>query len=206
MGTYLQRLANAFSGLGERGERIRPRSIRAERLIYAFAYMFELLFYAGLRCGELLALTPADIDLDNGTVSITKTYHRIKGEDIITGPKTAKSRRTIVMPDFLTEELREYMGMLYKPKRTDRLFQTYKGTLARALEKYAALAGVKRIRIHDLRHSHVSLLLSMGYGAVEIADRVGHESVEITYRYAHLFPDAQSNMAAALDKLNKEGR
>lgn len=171
-----------------------------------YYYCFEMLYWTGMRVGELLALTPADIDLDNGTVSINKTYHRIKGEDIITGPKTAKSKRTIIMSDFLTEEIREYMDMLYKPKRTDRLFHTYKSTLARVLEKYAAQAGVKRIRIHDLRHSHVSLLLSMGYGAVEIADRVGHESVEITYRYAHLFPDAQSNMAAALDKLNKEGR
>jgi len=52
----------------------------------------------------------------------------------------------------------------------------------------AKAAGVKRIRIHDLRHSHISLLIDMGFSAVAIADRVGHESIEITYRYAHLFP------------------
>ena len=60
-------------------------------------------------------------------------------------------------------------------------------------------AGVKRIRIHDLRHSHVSLLIEMGFSAVAIAERVGHESIDITYRYAHLFPDKQTEMANRLD-------
>jgi len=55
--------------------------------------------------------------------------------------------------------------------------------------------GVKRIRIHDLRHSHISLLIDMGFSAVAIDDRVGHESIEITYRYAHLFPSKQIEMA-----------
>ena len=61
--------------------------------------------------------------------------------------------------------------------------------------------GVKRIRIHDLRHSHVSLLIDLGFSAVAIADRVGHESIDITYRYAHLFPTRQKDMA---NKLNLE--
>ncbi len=60
---------------------------------------------------------------------------------------------------------------------------------------------IKRIRIHDLRHSHVSLLIEMGFSAVAIADRVGHESIDITYRYAHLFPTRQTEIA---DKLNVE--
>ena len=61
-------------------------------------------------------------------------------------------------------------------------------------------AGVKRIRIHDLRHSHVSLLIDMGFSALAVASRVGQEAIDITYRYAHLFPDVQDNMAAALDE------
>lgn len=64
-------------------------------------------------------------------------------------------------------------------------------------------AGVKRIRIHDLRHSHVSLLIEMGFGVFAIADRVGHKSIDITYRYAHLFPTTQQAIA---DKLNMERR
>ena len=62
-------------------------------------------------------------------------------------------------------------------------------------------SGVKEIRIHDLRHSHVSLLIDLGYSAVAIGQRAGHESVEITYRYAHLFPTVQKDMA---EKLNQE--
>lgn len=55
----------------------------------------------------------------------------------------------------------------------------------------------------DLRHSHISLLIDMGFSAVAIADRVGHESIEITYRYAHLFPSKQAEMADRLDDLGK---
>ena len=64
---------------------------------------------------------------------------------------------------------------------------------------------MKRIRIHDLRHSHVSLLIETGFSALAIADRVGHESVDITYKYAHLFPSKQQEMAQKLDMERKEG-
>ncbi len=70
------------------------------------------------------------------------------------------------------------------------------------MERGCKLSGVKRIRIHDLRHSHISLLIDMGFSAVAIADRVGHESIDITYRYAHLFPSKQIEMAGRLDMEN----
>lgn len=60
---------------------------------------------------------------------------------------------------------------------------------------------VKRIRIHGLRHSHVSLLIELGFSATTIADRVGHESIDITYRYAHLFPSKQKEMALPLTQV-----
>ena len=67
-------------------------------------------------------------------------------------------------------------------------------------------SGVQRIRIHDLRHSAISLLIEMGFSALAIAERVGHESVDITYRYAHLFPTRQTEMADKLDveRMGKE--
>ena len=64
------------------------------------------------------------------------------------------------------------------------------------------MSGVKKIRIHDLRHSHISLLIDMGFSAVAIADTVGPESIDITYRYAHLFPSKQIEMADRLDMEN----
>lgn len=88
-------------------------------------------------------------------------------------------------------------------KKKDRIFTINKSYLHREMDRGAEAAGVKRIRIHDLRHRHISLLIDMGFSAVAIADRVGHESIEITYRYAHLFPSKQKEMASKLDDLNK---
>ena len=120
-------------------------------------------------------------------------------KDVITTPKTKKSNRTIKMPHFLCEEMQEYLGMLYGLKKKDRIFTVTKSYLHHEMDRGAKAAGVKRIRIHDLRHSHISLLIDMGFSAVAIADRVGHESIEITYQYAHLFPSKQAEMAKRLD-------
>ena len=93
--------------------------------------------------------------------------------------------------------------MQYGLKKKDRIFTVTKSYLHHEMGRGAKAAGVKRIRIHDLRHSHISLLIDMGFSAVAIADRVGHESIEITYRYAHLFPSKQKEMANRLDDLGK---
>ena len=162
-------------------------------------YAFEILYWCGIREGELLALTPADFDFQNSTVRINKSYQRLHGEDVITSPKTRKSNRTIKMPQFLCEEMQDYLGMLYGLKKKDRIFTVTKSYLHHEMDRGSKAAGVKRIRIHDLRHSHISLLIDMGFSAVAIADRVGLESIEITYRYAHLFPSKQSEMAKKLD-------
>ena len=166
-------------------------------------YAFEMLYWCGIREGELLALTPADFDFDRETVTISKSYQRIGGRDIITDPKTPKSNRTIKMPEFLCEEMQEYLQMLYGLKKKDRIFTVTKSYLHHEMDRGAKAAGVKRIRIHDLRHSHISLLIDMGFSAVAIADRVGHESIDITYQYAHLFASKQIEMAEKLDDLGK---
>ena len=168
-------------------------------------YAFEVLYWCGIREGELLALTPADFDLDKGLLSITKSYQRLKGRDVITDPKTPKSVRVIQMPQFLTDEIRDYLKSLYKVQPDQRIFEVTKSYLHHEMDRGAKEAGVKRIRIHDLRHSHVSLLIEMGFSALAIADRVGHESVDITYKYAHLFPSKQQEMAQKLDMERKEG-
>ncbi len=168
-------------------------------------YAFEVLYWCGIREGELLALTPADFDFERNTVTINKSYQRIKGRDVITDPKTPKSNRVIKMPDFLAEEIQEYIKQLYNIKDTDRLFEISKSYLKREMERGSKAAGVKRIRIHDIRHSAISLLIEMGFSAVAIADRVGHESIDITYRYAHLFPSTQSDMADKLSSIRNGG-
>ena len=162
-------------------------------------YAFEVLYWCGIREGELLALTPVDFDFKRSMLTINKSYQRLKGRDVITGPKTPKSNRTIKIPRFLADEIQDYLRSLYGVEMTDRLFPITKNYLHREMDRGAAAAGVKRIRIHDLRHSHVSLLIEMGFSAVAIAERVGHESIDITYRYAHLFPTKQTEMADKLD-------
>ncbi|MBQ2813211.1 MAG: site-specific integrase, partial [Clostridia bacterium] len=179
---------------------------------FAFAVMdkpisyfaFEMLYWCGIREGELLALTAGDFDFERGTVTINKSYQRIDGRDVITEPKTPKSNRVIKMPDFLIEEIKEYLSKLYGLQKSDRVFNITKNYLHREMTRGADEAGVKRIRIHDLRHSHISLLIEMGYSAVAIADRVGHESINITYNYAHLFPSTQTDMADKLNNFRKE--
>ena len=170
---------------------------------HASYYAFEMLYWCGVREGELLALTPGDFDFEKQTVTISKSYQRIKGKDVITDPKTPKSNRVIQMPAFLCEEMRDYIKSLYGVKPTDRIFTVTKSYLHREMDRGAKEAGVKRIRIHDLRHSHISLLIDMGFTALAIADRVGHESIDITYRYAHLFPTRQAEMADKLDMERK---
>lgn len=164
-------------------------------------YAFEMLYWSGMRLGELLALTPSDFDFQNSTVTINKSYQRLHGEDVITTPKTKKSNRTIKMSEFLAEEMQEYIKMQYEIEPTDRLFPISKSYLHREMERGCKETGLQKIRIHDLRHSHVSLLIELGFSAEAIADRLGHESIEITYRYAHLFPSKQNEMA---NKLNHE--
>ena len=164
-------------------------------------YAFEMLYWCGIREGELLALTPADFDFEKCTVSITKSYQRLNGQDLITTPKTEKSNRIIKMPQFLADEMQDYLKQLYGIEPNDRMFTVTKSYLHREMDRGAKEAGVKRIRIHDIRHSAVSLLIDMGFSATAIADRVGHESIDITYNYAHLFPSKQTEMA---EKLNME--
>ena len=118
-------------------------------------YAFQMLYWTGIREGELLALTPADFDFEHGTVKISKTYQRLKGKDIITSPKTKKSNRIIQMPDFLCTEMKEFFGMQYGLKKKDRIFTVTKHYLHHEMDRGAKAAGVKRIRIHDLRHPYV---------------------------------------------------
>ena len=162
-------------------------------------YAFEILYWCGLRMGELLALTPVDFNFETHTLRINKSYQRLHREDVITPPKTLKSNRTIKMPQFLCDEMQDYLKMLYEPKEDERIFTISKSYLHHEMNRGAKVSGVKRIRVHDLRHSHVSLLINMGFTVLAIADRMGHESIDITYRYAHLFPSEQTQMAEQLD-------
>lgn len=165
---------------------------------------FEVIYYCGLRIGELFALTAADIDLNNRIIHITKSLQRVKKEDIITPPKSEKGIRDITIPNFLAKELANYMSRLYDCKGETRLFEISKQALYYPMKKYSQDAGVPKIRIHDLRHSHVALLIEKGVSPLAIADRLGHEDVQVTLgTYGHLYPNKQREIADILEAMTK---
>lgn len=162
-------------------------------------HAFEILYWCGIRLGELLALTAENFDFEKKTLRINKSYQHIKGKDVITTPKTRKSNRVLTLPDFLAEEMQDYISRLPYLKVDDRIFTITKSGLHHEIDRGCRETGVKRIRVHDLRHSHVSMLIEMGFSAVNIANRVGHESVKVTYRYAHMFPNKDLMIAKKLN-------
>ena len=163
---------------------------------------FEVLYWTGMREGELLALSPADIDLDNKTISINRTYQRIEGKDVFTSPKTRKSKRKIPIPDFLCQELSDYIQSRYMLDADERLFPVTKSYLSHEMIRGCKNTGVKKIRIHDVRHSHASLLINQGCDALMLADRLGHEKVSTTLNtYSHLFPHKQQELVHSLESL-----
>lgn len=166
--------------------------------------IFEILYYTGMREGELLALTLNDIDFKRNQININKTYYRITGKDLINKPKTDSSERVIDIPEFLTQEIRDYVSHLYKPDPETRLFNKRSQYLRSTLKDRAAKAGVKKIRVHDIRHSHASLLIDLGANPVLVANRLGHESPDITLKtYSHLFPHKQSDIVSKIKKCEK---
>lgn len=177
-------------------------SVMNKRLSYM---AFMTLYWTGMRLGELLALNPNDVDLEKRTISITKSYQRFGKKDVITPPKTPKSKRVITIPEFLAADIKDYMDSLYDLQEDDRLFPITKYYLEHEMQRGIKESGVKRIRVHDLRHSHASMLIELGFSPLEIANRLGHEKVETTLNtYAHLYPNKQTKLAERLDSEYRE--
>lgn len=166
----------------------------------AMKLAFDILFYTGMRSGELLALTPADI-LPDRKININKNYAKVNGQELFLEPKTPKAKRCIAIPSFLYNDICGYVSKLYGLNEDDRIFYFTKSTLDKEIKKIAERAGLPIIRVHDLRHSHASLLVEMGFSPLAIANRLGHESVKTTLdTYAHLYPDKDQYLADSLDQ------
>lgn len=167
---------------------------------------FWLLFMTGMRIGEAAALQWDDIDFETGLLSITKTlYYKSMTEYKFVEPKTQASKRTIVIDEDTIKELKEWKEVQQKVLKDCNFVISYSGiptskhTLPRSLEKLAGLAGIHRIKIHALRHSHASLLISMGENPLIIKDRLGHEKIQTTLgTYGHLYPNSNFEVAKKL--------
>lgn len=150
---------------------------------------------------ELLALSIKDIDFENKKININKSYQRINGKDVITEPKTPKSKRKIDITDNLAIIIKEYISKLYNATPETRLFNHTKYIFEHDIKTYSKKAEIKRIRVHDLRHSHASFLFQSGIDPLTISQRLGHEKIETTLNtYTHLYEEASSKLLRVLNK------
>lgn len=159
-------------------------------------YGFEILYWCGLRIGELLALTPNDFDFDKKVIYIRKSYTRYGF-----GPtKTEKGNRTVLMPESISIEIKDYIDSLYGITGDERIFPRSASFYRHELERGVKASGVKLISPHELRHTHITHLIADGFDPVTIGDRVGHEAVSITMNYAHPMEERQKSMGETLNK------
>lgn len=167
-----------------------------------YQLIFQMLFWLGCRIGEALALTSSDIDLEKATISVTKTYYRRNKTDYITSPKTESSNRKITIPKFLQGEIKEYLDRQYELAPDERIFPITDRAVQKKMKQKTEETNLNPIRVHDLRHSHIALLIEKGLQPLVIAQRVGHDSVNTTMNiYGHLYPNKQKEVA---DLLNAE--
>ena len=162
--------------------------------------IFMTFYWTGMRLGELRALTPNDIHIDEKYIDVNKSLQVVKGKEIITDPKTPKSKRRITIPDFLATILKEYMDSLYNPNPNKPIFRMSKGAIHHALKTSAVKAGLKPLRIHAFRHAHAAYLIEMQVPILAISNRLGHEKIQTTMNtYGHLYPNKQRQIADAIE-------
>lgn len=165
---------------------------------------FKTLFYSGMREGEVLALTPEDIPRDTAIIDVNKNYAVVEGKEYFLTPKTKRSIRRVTIPESVHQELLEFidgMGL----NHSERIFYFGKGGLYKEFKRMIKNSGETEIRVHDLRHSHVSMLVKMGFQIEDISRRLGHDSIKTTWdTYSHLYPDSDKVLADKIEVLIKQ--
>lgn len=170
-----------------------------DELLYK-AFFFTL-YYSGARKGELLALTWNDVDFNNCSIDINKTEYNRQ----ITKPKTKASNRVILLPDFVIDLLLKLKTDAEKaaPVKNDYVVfgEIYNSisttTLDRKYASYIQKSKVKKILLHEFRHSHASYLINKGVSPLVVAQRLGHSDVATTLNtYSHLYPSKQTEAVA----------
>ena len=136
---------------------------------------------------------------DIGVVDFDEPFTKLFNQGMINGKngiKMSKSKGNVVSPDDL---VKNYADRLYGYSPSDRLFETTKHYLKNEMDRGCRKTGLKEIRVHDLRHSHASLLIELGFAPLLISERLGHESVTTTLEiYSHLYPTKQGEVASRL--------
>lgn len=159
-----------------------------------YKILFKLLFFTGMRKGELLALTWNDIDITNNVIYINKTITR---EHTLQTPKTKSSNRIISINKNLMNEL-----IKFKTNNNELIFNISFTNLKRIKDKYCKISGVKQIKIHEFRHSHACLLYKNNIEIENISNRLGHSNMEITINtYLRNLPKNEKKVVKLLNSL-----
>lgn len=159
----------------------------------------QVLFYSGMRFGEMLALTLNDLDFENNKISIDKNLpQNTKGA---VTPKSENGTRTVIMPAAIMEELESYTQRLYGLTGEQRIFTFTRSLIRGTMQRCSKQADVPFIRIHDLRHSHVSLLIDLEFTPHLIAERIGDTVQMVNNTYGHLYPNRHAEAAEKLNSL-----
>ena len=167
-----------------------------------YRVIFNLLFYSGLRIGELMALTVEDFDFRKNTVSVSKQYNDITGS--ITSPKSVAGIRTVSLPASIMAMVKDLFDRFYVIPERPFGYIGRKG-IKFVMDRYAEKAKLRPIKIHDLRHSHVSMLIKQGINIAAISKRIGHASPAITLGiYSHVYKNDDEHIAEVLDNIREE--
>ena len=180
-----------------------------------FGALWAVLMGTGCRMGEAFGLRWQDADLDAGVLNIERSLSWVGGRPVVTEPKTLSSKRRLTSPTFVTESLKRWRVRQLEDRLShgpqwlgeDRILTEPDGrpvTPSRALNELARVcesAGVRRIRIHDLRHLHASLALGAGIPLVDVSRRLGHANVGVTATiYAHSLRDDDGHVSRAVER------
>lgn len=200
-----QEFKRFLSAARQNAQEAEERGFLSEWDYYVF---FAIAFYTGLRKGEIHALQWSDIS--GSFLSVKRSIaQKLKGGDRETAPKNKASVRTLQIPVPLLTILEEHKKRWEKHEGFSASYRVCGGekclrdtSVENRNKRFAEAAGVKKIRIHDFRHSHVSLLANKGINIQEIARRLGHSNIEMTWNtYSHLYPKEEERAIKILNKI-----
>lgn len=178
---------------------------------WGYYVFFNIAFYTGMRKGEINALKWSDIDSE--ILHVRRSIsQKVSGGDIETPPKNKSSYRDLQMPLPLIKILNEHKERQKREKRFTDDFRVCGGvqclrdtSISNKNIQFAQAAGLPVIRVHDFRHTHASLLVNEGINIQEIARRLGHAQIEMTWNtYSHLYPREEERAVSILNKVCEE--
>lgn len=162
---------------------------------------FEMLYWTGIRVGELLGLLYQDVNIDSGIININKSFQVVGGEGKFVNTKTVSSNRMITMPEFLINELNEYIHCHVNQSTDMRLFCFTDRRLAYHLNNGIEQTGVKKIQLHRIRQSHEKMLEAIGVPSYERWERLG--TLRMNWQHAEAYGDCVPEKRVAVKLLNE---